>query len=228
MKFLLLIILLLPSLSFAQKHVKTDSSYVSVRSFNSQRLQEFKKDSDFQYDRLQEPVKSLWDRFWDWIWWNIGEIMRTKAGKRTVWTTLTILAVAAIVFFVIKVMGMKDGGLFGGNSNGDLPFTTSSEDINNISFEEAIREAIQNGNFRLAIRLLYLQSLKQLSDKGHIQWQINKTNNDYIAEVAGKPWQSLFKKLTYNFEYSWYGEMNIGNEEFQNLNVQFQQFNNQL
>ena len=228
MKFLLLFILLLPRLSFAQKHVKMDSSNVAVRSFNPHKLEEFKKDSDFQYDRLQEPVKSLWDRFWEWFWWQVYEIMRTKAGKRTVWTIVTILAVAAIVFFVVKVMGMKDGGLFGRNSNGDLPFTTSSEDINNISFDEAIREAIENRNFRLAIRLLYLQSLKQLSDKGYIEWQINKTNSDYIMEVAGKPWQSLFKKLTYNFEYTWYGEMNIDNEHFQNLNMQFQQFNNQL
>jgi hypothetical protein len=228
MKFLLLFILLFPGLLFAQKHVKVDTSQVSVRSFNQQDLQNFKKDKDFQYDRLQEPVKSLWDRFWEWVWWQIDEVMRTKTGRRTVWTTLSILAIAAIVFFVVKVMGMKDGGLFSRNSNGDLPFTTSSEDINNISFDAAIREAIESRNFRLAIRLLYLQSLKQLSDKGYIQWQINKTNSDYIMEVAGKPWQSLFRKLTYNFEYTWYGEMNIGNEEFQNLNVQFQQFNNQL
>jgi hypothetical protein len=228
MKFLLLFILLLPGLSFAQRHVKMDTSKVDIRSFNSQKLRDFKNDRDFQYDRLQEPVKSLWDRFWEWFWWQVREIMRTKAGKRTVWTTLTILAIAAIVFFVIKVMGMKDGGLFGRNSNGDLAFTTSSEDINNISFDEAIRKAIEDRNFRLAIRLLYLQSLKQLSDKGYIQWQINKTNSDYIMEVAGNPWQSLFKKLTYKFEYTWYGEMNIGNEEFQNLNVQFQQFNKQL
>ncbi|HKG69709.1 MAG TPA: hypothetical protein VKA92_12630, partial [Segetibacter sp.] len=83
-------------------------------------------------------------------------------------------------------------------------------------------------NFRLATRLLYLQSLKILSDKGYIQWQLNKSNNDYIREVTGKPWHSLFKKLTYSFEYTWYGEMNLANDEFQNLQVQFQQFNNQL
>lgn len=154
--------------------------------------------------------------------------MRTKNGRTTVWTILIGLGIAVIVFFVVKVMGMSSGGLFARDAGSGLPYTTETEDINRISFDDAIKEAVENRNFRLATRLLYLQSLKRLSDKGYIQWQLNKSNNDYIREVTGKPWQSLFKKLTYSFEYTWYGEMNLANDEFQNLQVQFQQFNNQL
>jgi hypothetical protein len=208
--------------------VQTDTSKIVVRSFDDKALQDLKKNKDFQYDRLIEPPKSIWERFWDWVWWQITQIMRTKQGRTTVWSALLLLGVAAIVFFVVKVMGMNKGGLFARSSRSDLPYTATGEDINSISFDEAINNAIANRNFRLAIRLLYLQSLKHLSEKGYIDWQINKTNNDYITEVLGKPWQSLFKKLTYNFEYSWYGEMNVAEEDFKNLQAQFQQFNNQL
>lgn len=154
--------------------------------------------------------------------------MRTKSGRRTVWAMLIGAGIAAIVFFIVKVMGMSSGGLFARTGGDGLPYTAETEDINRISFDDAIKEAIENRNFRVATRLLYLQSLKHLADKGYIQWQLNKSNNDYIREVTGKPWQSLFKKLTYSFEYTWYGEMNLANEEFQHLQVQFQQFNNQL
>ncbi len=229
MKFLVLFILLLPgSLSHAQKHVVLDTSAIAVRSFNNKELQEFKNDTNFQYNRWSEPPPNFWARFWKWVWWKIGEILSTKSGRRTVYTGVIIIAVAVLVFFVMRVMGMSKSSLLSRKSNDALPFTISLEDINSISFEDAIRDAIQSRNFRLAIRLLYLHSLKQLSDKGYIQWQIDKTNADYIMEVADKPWQSLFKKITYSFERAWYGEVNIGTEEFEQLNVQFQQFNNQL
>lgn len=210
----------------AQKQVQADTSDVVVRSFNNNKLQEFKKDKEFHYSGLNEPSKGLWERFWDWVWWRVYEIMRTKNGRTTVWTVLIGLGIAAIVFFVIKVMGMSSGGLFARDGGSRLAYTTETEDINRISFDDAIKEAIENKNFRMATRLLYLQSLKHLADKGYIDWQLSKSNNDYIREVTGKPWKSLFKKLTYSFEYTWYGEMNLANDEFQHLQVQFQQFNN--
>jgi hypothetical protein len=226
--FIFILFVLCRNYSIAQKPVLTDTSKIVVRSFDDKALQDLKRNKDFQYDRLTEPAKSLWERFWDWVWWQITQIMRTKQGRTTVWSILLLFGVAAIVFFVVKVMGMNKQGLFARSSESNLSYTATGEDINSISFDEAINNAIDNRNFRLAIRLLYLQSLKHLSDKGYIDWQINKTNNDYIVEVLGKPWQSLFKKLTYNFEYSWYGEMNVAEEDFRNLQVQFQQFNNQL
>ncbi len=226
--FVIILFFINCNLSIAQKRVQTDSSDVVVRSFNNNELQGFKKDKDFQYHGLTEPPKSLWERFWEWIWWRVHEIMGNKSGRRTVWTLLIVSGIAAIVFFIINVMGMNNGALFARAGGSSLPYTAEAEDINRISFEDAIKEAIENRNFRMATRLLYLQSLKQLADKGYIQWQLNKTNSDYIMEVTGKPWQQLFKKLTCSFEYTWYGEMNLANNEFQNLHIQFQQFNNQL
>lgn len=229
MKIFVVIISVLFSCNFsiAQKHGINDTSNVVVRSFSNAELEKFKSDKDFQYD-VSQPAKSLWEKFWDWFWWKVTEILRTKRGRAAVWTILIAAGLAVIVFFVIKVMGMKSGGLFLRNARSNLSYTTETEDINRISFDEAIEEAVSNRNFRMATRLMYLQSLKQLSDKGYIQWQLNKSNSDYVSEVAGKPWQSLFKKLTYHFEYTWYGEMSLANEEFQNLQLQFQQFNNQL
>lgn len=216
------------SISSAQKHVMTDTSKVDVRAFDNKQLQEYKSSTDFQYDRFREPPKSIWDRFWNWVWQQVNDILSTRTGRTTVWTILLVIGVAVIVFFVIKVMGMRDGGLFGRKGSNALSYTTSSDDINLINFEDAIRDAIDSKNYRLAVRLLYLQSLKNLSDRGYIQWQLNKTNSDYVYEVSANPSLSLFRKLTYSFEYIWYGEATIGNEYFQRLQVQFQQFNNQL
>jgi hypothetical protein len=215
-------------LASPQSHVKIDSSHVVVRSFDAQKLGQLKRDEDFQYERSKQPTVSLWDRVWDWVWWHINQVFETKAGRITIKTILILAAVAVIVFFVMNVTGMKGGGLFGRSSYGDLSYSSSEEDINSISFEDAIKQAIDRKDYRLAVRLLYLQTLKKLSDNGYINWQLNKTNSDYFSEVENKPWQSIFKKLTRIFEYTWYGEMNVGNEQFQELQAEFQQFNNQL
>jgi hypothetical protein len=213
---------------YAQKQVLLDSSNIPKRAFNQDDLQELKSDKDFQYQRLQHGPPNLWGRFWKWIWWKISEIMSTRTGRGTVYTSIIIIAVTVLLYFVLQVLGMSRSNLLMRATTGNTSFSAAPEDIHNISFDQAIRDAVETANFRLAIRLLYLQSLKELSDKGHINWQFNKSNADFLIEVAGKPWQSLFKKLTYSFERSWYGEMNVGDEEFEILNAQFQQFNNQL
>jgi hypothetical protein len=212
----------------AQKQVRFDSSFIESRTFDNASLQELKKDKAFQYEKIQEPVKSLWERFWDWVWHWITRFLSTKEGKTTLNVLLIVFGVSMIIFFVVKVMGMNKNGFLGRSSKDTLDYTISADDIHSISFNEAIQDAIATSNYRLAIRLLYLQSLKKLSDKGFIDWKINKTNSDYLKETNDKQWAHLFKTLTYNFDYTWYGEMPVNKERFEAVHQQFQTFNNQL
>jgi hypothetical protein len=229
MKLLLFSVFLLVSCNYslAQTTLKSDTAGITIRMFDKQTLNELKNDSEFQYDKWQEPPVSWWDRFWSWFWWKVGQLLSTNGGKTTIWGLLILFGVSMIAFFVLKVTGMNRDSLFGRSSN-RLPFTTTTEDINSISFDEAINEAIANGNYRLATRLLYLQALKLLSDKGYIEWQKNKTNTDYLNEVSTNQWHPVFSSLTRNFEYTWYGAAPVNQERFLSLRKQFLQFNNQL
>jgi hypothetical protein len=213
---------------FGQTQVKRDTAFVEERSFSTSDINSIKQDKDFQYDRFKEPPESLWDRFWGWVWFKIKELLSTKAGRTSVWTVFILFGVCVIGYFVFKVMGMNKGGLFGRSSSQNLNYTTSSEDIHGISFDEAIQQAIDSSNFRLAVRLLYLQSLKKLSDAGYINWQLNKTNTDYLHETKDKTWHALFSSLTYNFEYTWYGETPVDKDNFHAVQQRFLQFNKQL
>lgn len=212
----------------AQRQVQYDTSFIESRSFDNNALKELKKDRAFQYEKIKEPSKSLWDRFWSWFWYKISQLLSTKQGKRKLNVLLIIFGVSAIIFFVVKVMGMNKDGLLGRSSKDSLDYSVSADDIHSISFNEAIQEAIATGNYRLAVRLLYLQSLKKLSDKGFIEWKINKTNSDYLKEIQDRQWAPLFKSLTYNFDYTWYGEVPVSKERFEAVHQQFQSFNNQL
>ena len=232
MKILLLVLFFLGihfSL-FAQpwEEVKMDTSSIEVRTMNDSALKKIKASKDFQYTKLQEPPKSLWDRFWTWFWWNIEQLFKTRNGRITFWTVLCVIASAIIGFFVWKVIYMNKSKLFARKTEGGINYSVGENDIHNISFDEAIEEAINSGNYRQAIRLLYLQSLKILSDKELINWQINKTNSDYLIEVKDNQWSNLFRSLTHHFEYIWYGEMALEKDDFANMQMQFQQLKNQL
>ena len=72
-----------------------------------------------------------------------------------------------------------------------------------------IAEAEDAGNYRLATRLGYLEVLKHLTDRGLIQWQPDKTNHAYLAELAAGPLREAFRGATRQFEYVWYGELRL-------------------
>ncbi len=214
--------------SLGQPAVKMDTAAITARSFNKNALASLKNQKAFRYDSLTEPAVSFWDRFWNWFWFKVDQLLSTKGGKTTLWTLLYLFAGSMLVFFLFKITGMNKALLFGRGAGKGLAYTTSSEDINTIAFDDAVANAVSMGNYRLAVRLLYLQVLKNLSDRNIIQWQINKTNTDYVHEVEGKLWSPSFKKLTQNFEYTWYGETYIDSDTYQNIHGQFTQFNNQL
>ncbi len=227
MRYLLLIFFLLfASIIFAEKKLKYDStSTVEVRNIA---IDTYKQQEQFQYDKILEPPQSLWDRFWNWFWRKIGSILSTPGGSRTFYAFLIVFGVAAIAFLIWKITGMNRASMFGRSGDGKLKYTLGEDNIHNIDFNKAIDEAVAQGNYRLAIRLLYLQTLKLLSDKSIINWQIDKTNTMYVKEMQGHQQQQNFAQLTNTFDYSWYGTAAIDKETFAQANHSFKQFQQQV
>jgi hypothetical protein len=231
MRYLLFVILLFsvewPTL--AQEPVVYDSSFIYKRDFSAEKIKVFKNDRHFQYDKIMEPPRSWLQRLQDWILGRIARLFSNKGAANAFNWFIVILSVFIILFFIIKLTGMTGTGLFGKKNKGEnLPYHTGEENIHTIHFEEAIRQAIERRNFRLAVRLLYLQSLKELADKGLINWQVNKTNIAYVRELQGTNYYQHFGHLTFQFENNWYGDLPISETEFANVSDQFNQFNQKL
>jgi hypothetical protein len=205
-----------------------DSATTDVRTFSDASLDKYKTGKQFQYEKSFEPPKSLWTRFWNWVWSKIGDILSTKGGAATFKTILILLAIAVLAFFIYRLTGMSRSGLFGRKDGSRLDYSTADENIHTINFEAAIQQAIEDGNYRLAVRLLYLQSLKYLADRELINWQVNKTNIAYVQELGGTAYQRDFDDLTRQFENNWYGDVPIAVSEFGEVRNQFSRFNRQL
>jgi hypothetical protein len=227
-RLLLFSCLLMSLTAHGQDDVRYDNSVVTVRPMSVKELDSLRKLPDFTYTRVPKKKETnLLQRFIEWLFGdNLDPKQRRQAfnAKRIfVW----LLIIAVIVFAIMKVVGMNPALLFKRDRK-IINYEVDREDINAINFEQSIQEAISQGNYRLATRLMYLQTLHTLSTKGLINWEINKTNHHYQRELSGRPYSDGFKDLTYIFETVWYGEVAVNKGTHQFIAEKFTQFRQQI
>ena len=63
--------------------------------------------------------------------------------------------------------------------------------IYGVNFEADIKQALKAADYRQAVRLSYLQTLKYLEDTGKIEWQPSKTPSQYVRQVNMPAFSSL-------------------------------------
>ncbi|HMQ43133.1 MAG TPA: DUF4129 domain-containing protein, partial [Mariniflexile sp.] len=104
-------------------------------------------------------------------------------------------------------------------------FQYVEEHLTQVNFDTLISDALNNKNYRLATRYLYLKSLKLLTNKNIIEWHYDKTNSDYINEIKDENTKLVFKRISYIYDYVWYGEFPIDEAGFNKNTVHFEIIN---
>lgn len=144
-------------------------------------------------------------------------------------TILWILILGGFAFFLITYLAGSNVGLFRKKSTiVSEESEAMPEDIFTINYQKEIDKAAAAGNYRLAVRLMFLRLLKNMSEREFIKYKQDKTNFDYLSEVYNSRWYKQFFKVTRNYEYSWYGKFEISEEIYMAVKNDFVQFENQL
>ena len=102
------------------------------------------------------------------------------------------------------------------------------DDIFAIPYDREIQKAETAQNYRLAVRLWYLKTLKEMADRAVIDYRYGRTNHDYVASLYGGRYYSDFFRLTRNFEYTWYGQFPLSAEGYAGMQSDFVAFKNRL
>ena len=103
----------------------------------------------------------------------------------------------------------------------EITLANLDEYIHETDLERFLREALAAANWPLAVRLYFLQTIKQLSEKEAIVWSKEKTNRDYLREMRGHPLGTQFRDATRQYERVWYGNQPLTEEEFARLEPAF-------
>jgi Domain of unknown function (DUF4129) len=200
-----------------------DRSNVRVRYPDSGQLRDLRTDRDYQYGHDVLPPKNPLALFLAWVWRKIGEFISVKSYQN-VWQYVVLAAIAGVVIYLLMKAEVL-GFLFPKRAQlSQLAYENVAENIHAIDFDASIDEAVSQRNYRLAVRLLYLKTLKRLSDADLIQYKSDKTNRRYVYELANSPLQSDFEALTRQFEFIWYGDFPVDETRFGAIRQQFQAF----
>lgn len=207
---------------FASQTLKIDSSIIELKTIDTKKVENYRSDSDFIYDRIPPPPETAWESFKRWFWEQVAKFFNSNEFS-SFWSYFKWILVVAILFLsVLWIFRSEIRGVFINKKAFNIPhFIAADENIHEMNFDVLIEKAINEKNYKEAIRLSYLKVLKQLTGTDLISWKIDKTNLDYANELANSVHLLSFKKITNVFEYVWYGEFELNAEQF---NVEIKKF----
>ncbi len=197
---------------------------VETRSFSKEKINRFKNDPDFDYGERTAPVISLWDRIRFWIAEQLAKLFGNAQFSGVYKFMLYGLCFLVIIFAVLKLLGVNVTQLFYGRSDQGLVLDHDLEhQMHTTDFEKEIAQALEEQAYRRAVRLRYIYTLKKLSDRQLIRWQPGKTNRDYLAEMEDEVLKNQFSKLSYYYEYVWYGNFPASEAMYRQVDALSQQ-----
>ena len=213
------------SLSAQDAVVRRDSSQLEVTYFK-ENFKDSYSGSEFNYsindtggvNLIQRILKALFDWLGDIFGIDID--LDYKTMEYIVYGLLGVIVLYLLIKFLLQnpvssVFKTEDKAIDG--------FTYVEENIEQVDFDKLIKKAIKDNNYRLATRYMYLKSLKVLANKKTIEWHYDKTNTDYLNEIKDSKLKALFKRISYIYDYVWYGEFPIDEDSFNKNKNDFNQ-----
>ena len=137
---------------------------------------------------------------------------------------LILIAVGLLALVVIQLRG--SGNPFKANrrikrAGADISLQEIEENLDSVDLRSPLERAITDGNYRRAVRLLYLQTIQLLDEKRLVRWQRDKTNGEYLRELEAGELRARFGEVTLVFERLWYGDRDLNQTQFTEVHREF-------
>lgn len=180
---------------------------VNWRTINPKFIDELKNDRDFLY--VKNGIPKIKDK--------------TKTNPVDLGKTWLYIAIAAFVAILVWYLINSNLIIFTKKSKAYNNADSYKEERNifNIDYTLEIQNAVKQQNYRLAVRLHYLQLLKLLAGKNVITYQPEKTNFDYVLQLKPTSYHEEFFSLTRHYEYCWYGLFTIDEARYNQIQQGF-------
>lgn len=200
-----------------------------LRSVPDTAVDRLKKDEAFVYandpaywtktkekedDKPRRRSKGFWDHFYEFF-----------SGK-TARTVIYIILGVILVLIIYRIAVVNNLFMTPASRKRIEDTEEPDTEIDDNNLEAKIRQAIQERNYRSATRFMYLKTLRSLNEKGWIRYHAQATNNEYITQVHHYGAGNEFRFLTHVYEYVWYGEFALTEEQFSKVQQNFQHFFN--
>lgn len=185
--------------------------------YDSVKIAEYQADKRFDYNsQLATPEINLAEIIFRWLSRFFSRFVDNEvADTVTYWFLIIffVVVVALVAFFIYK----KRPELFTREKKKPVRYAVEEETIYGIDFDKELSAALSAGDYRSAIRILYLQTLRFLSDKEYIDWQIYKAPAEYIYELKPVALKTPFRTFTNHFLQVRYGNYKATSQLFDTM-----------
>lgn len=209
--------------------VQFDDAPLQLKKITKEDIQSYKEDVDYNYTIVKSEL-TWWEDLKNWGYNLMNRIFAWifGAGKAEGYLAVFLKALpyvllGVLVFILIKFF-LKVNSRRLANSNANENTVSLSEEehiIKNEDIQELIKKALQEGNYRLAVRYYYLHILKLLSERELIAWELQKTNDDYQKELEKSAFSEHFDTITRLYDYVWYGGFTIDETKYNKAAIEF-------
>lgn len=193
-----------------------------MRAVSDPVVDSLKRDEDFAYANdpsylkqkkvESKPSSGFWDGFNNFF----------KAKNVRIFTY--VLLIAFFIWVIYRIVVVNNLYLFYRSKKTGVDAEEEEENVRDENIDDKINHAISMKDYRSAVRFLYIKGLKLLSEKGWIRYHAQSTNHDYIYQLSQNPVASDFRFLTQVYDYVWYGEFAVNDEQFARLQSDFKRF----
>ncbi|MEZ4843574.1 MAG: hypothetical protein R3A43_04900 [Bacteroidia bacterium] len=135
-----------------------------------------------------------------------------------------LLYVIVAIGLVALLIALSKQNLFLRNKKVELRKEIDQENPETLELtdlERGLQNALQNENYRLALRLQFLILLEKLEQHRLIKWHKYTTNGEYLNQLIAYKHHNKISMLTYIYEYFWYGENDLNQNKYERLNKEF-------
>ena len=201
-KLFLIFIFFLPAFYPALASIHADTTIRSKNMLDKDHWREQTKDLDYPGTKeLKKPTN--------------GRELKKKSFALP-WVKYVVYGLIAgiLVYVLIRLFRIKLNKKIKESAISIFVDDETNELIPDAPYESLMSDAIAAGNFRQVVRFSYLIALRELAARNLIVPAKDKTNYEYLRELFQNPVSEIFRDITYTFERTWYGEINITQPEF--------------
>lgn len=238
-KIILYSLFLFTTTVFSQKKeetIKMDTINITQKKFNVKNIEKYKSNKEFNYtEQTEKPEPTFLEKVLNWLGqqflrfleWLFG-VKYAKGILATILTALPYIVAGLVLFLLIKffIKTKIKSAISLTNNKSVINFSEDEKLLQNADLDALTQKAISDNNYRLAVRFLYLKTLKQLTDKKLVVWEQQKTNEDYTNEITIKQLKNAFEIITRLYDFVWYGNFQINKVQFNTINIDFETIHN--
>lgn len=192
-------------------------------TYDVDKIARYQANPRYDYNRELLQVPSDW---WNDLIKRVANLLQSlfhnidgqKAAPIVVWSLVAILGLLLLLFFYF--IWKKRPKFFQRDKQVGVPYDVISEaELYDTDFARSLEDALARNDYRAAVRLIYLQTLRITADRGGIEWQIFKTPTEYVRELRPESLRPHFQQLTNIFLRVRYGNYSATPELFERMRI---------